>query len=57
MGKDGTPRNSNNLENAGFKKEGTLRKAFFSRGEWIDTAVFSILREEWKEPKILTRKT
>lgn len=45
------------LENAGFKKEGTLRKAFFSRGEWIDTAVFSILREEWKEPKILTRKT
>jgi ribosomal-protein-alanine N-acetyltransferase len=45
------------LENAGFKKEGTLRKAFFSRGEWIDTAVFSILREEWKEPKILTRTT
>jgi ribosomal-protein-alanine N-acetyltransferase len=45
------------LENAGFKKEGILRKAFFSRGEWIDTAIFSILREEWKEPEILTRKT
>ena len=43
------------LEKVGFKKEGTLRKSFFMRGEWRDAYVYSILREEWKEPKILTR--
>ena len=45
------------LEKAGFKKEGIIRKSFFSRGIWRDTAMFSILREEWKEPKTLTRAT
>jgi len=43
------------LEKAGFKKEGTIRKRFFIRGEWTDNSVYSILREEWKEPKILTK--
>jgi ribosomal-protein-alanine N-acetyltransferase len=43
------------LENAGFQKEGTIRKRFSIRGEWIDAYIYSILREEWKEPKILTR--
>lgn len=43
------------LEKAGFVKEGILRKSFYSRGEWRDTAIFSVLREEWKEPKILTK--
>jgi RimJ/RimL family protein N-acetyltransferase len=43
------------LEKAGFKKEGTLRKNFFMRGEWRDALVYSILREEWKAPKILTK--
>jgi RimJ/RimL family protein N-acetyltransferase len=43
------------LEKAGFKREGTLRKNFFIRGEWTDDYIYSILREEWKEPKILTR--
>ena len=43
------------LEKTGFKKEGTLRKSFFMRGKWVDVFIFSILREEWKEPKILTR--
>ncbi len=43
------------LEKAGLKKEGILRKGFFSRGEWTDDYMYSILREEWKEPKILTR--
>jgi len=43
------------LEKAGFKKEGTLRKNFFMRGEWTDDYIYSILREEWKEPKILTK--
>ena len=43
------------LEKVGFKKEGTLRRNFFTRGEWRDAYIYSILREEWKEPKILTR--
>ena len=53
------PRNvasSKLLEKVGFKKEGTLRKSFFMRGEWVDSYIYSILREEWKEPKILTKK-
>jgi RimJ/RimL family protein N-acetyltransferase len=43
------------LEKAGFKKEGTIRKGLFARGEWGDWFLYSILREEWKEPKILTK--
>ena len=43
------------LEKAGFRKEGTMRKYFFLRGELRDACVYSILREEWKEPKVLTR--
>jgi ribosomal-protein-alanine N-acetyltransferase len=43
------------LEKAGFKKEGILRKNFFMRGKWADACIYSILREEWKEPKILKR--
>jgi len=43
------------LEKAGFKKEGILRKTFFTRGEWRDAYIYSILREEWKEPRILTK--
>ena len=45
------------LEKVGFKKEGILRKNFFMRGEWREAYIYSILREEWKEPKILTRTT
>jgi RimJ/RimL family protein N-acetyltransferase len=43
------------LEKAGFKKEGIVRKLVFVRGEWRDFCLYSILREEWKEPKILTK--
>jgi RimJ/RimL family protein N-acetyltransferase len=43
------------LEKAGFKKEGTIRKLFFLRGQLRDACLYSILREEWKEPKILTK--
>jgi RimJ/RimL family protein N-acetyltransferase len=43
------------LEKAGFDKEGTMRKCDFSRGEWKDAYLYSILREEWKEPKVLTK--
>jgi RimJ/RimL family protein N-acetyltransferase len=45
------------LERVGFKKEGIIRKYVFVRGEWRDALLYSILREEWKEPKILTRTT
>jgi RimJ/RimL family protein N-acetyltransferase len=43
------------LENAGFTREGTTRKSAFNRGEWSDGYIYSILREEWKEPRILSR--
>jgi ribosomal-protein-alanine N-acetyltransferase len=43
------------LGKAGFQKEGIMRKRFFSNGDWRDTVMFSTLREEWKEPKILAR--
>ncbi len=43
------------LEKAGFTKEGTIRKSVFIRGVWQDGVLYSILREEWKEPKILTK--
>jgi RimJ/RimL family protein N-acetyltransferase len=42
------------LEKVGFKREGTLRKIALIWGELTDMFIFSILREEWKEPKILT---
>jgi RimJ/RimL family protein N-acetyltransferase len=44
------------LEKNGFQREGTLRKASYLRGEWIDIDIYSILREEWNGPKILTKK-
>jgi RimJ/RimL family protein N-acetyltransferase len=42
------------LENAGFKREGTIRRSAFNNGEWSDGYMYSILREEWKEPKTPT---
>jgi len=45
------------LEKVGFKAEGTIRKLSFVRGEWKDKTLYSILLEEWKEPKILTKTT
>ena len=42
-------------EKTGFRKEGIIRKCFFAKGEWRDMLLYSILREEWKEPKILTK--
>jgi RimJ/RimL family protein N-acetyltransferase len=43
------------LEKAGLQREGTMRKCLFNRGEWRDYYLYSILREEWKEPKVLTK--
>jgi RimJ/RimL family protein N-acetyltransferase len=45
------------LEKVGFKREGTLRNNFFMWGEWTDDYIYSIIREDWKEPKILTKTT
>jgi RimJ/RimL family protein N-acetyltransferase len=36
------------LEKCGFKKEGCQRKAIFTNGEFQDTYIYRILREEWK---------
>lgn len=43
------------LEKTGFQREGVLRKVGYVRGKWADACIYSILREEWKEPKILTK--
>jgi RimJ/RimL family protein N-acetyltransferase len=43
------------LEHAGFRREGTIRRSSFVRGEWRDMFLYSILREEWKEPRVLTK--
>jgi len=45
------------LEKAGFSKEGVMRKSLYVKGEYKDQYLYSILREEWKDPKILTRTT
>jgi len=39
------------LEKADFTKEGTLRKVGYVGGEPTDAYIYSILKEEWKEPK------
>ena len=43
------------LEKADFKREGTKHKTNFYRGDWRDCHLYSILREEWKEQKMLTK--
>ncbi|MFX0169784.1 MAG: GNAT family N-acetyltransferase [Candidatus Hodarchaeota archaeon] len=41
------------LEKNGFKKEGVLRMIMYSMGGAQDCTIYSILREEWKGPKVL----
>lgn len=41
------------LERAGFQLEGRLRRTVFSRGQWRDTLMYSLLREEWRQARIL----
>lgn len=45
------------LEKAGFSKEGIMRKSWYIRGSYRDMYLYSILREDWKEPKILTKSS
>ena len=42
-------------ENVGFKKEGIVRNGGFAKGKFVDACLLGILREEWKEPKRLTK--
>ncbi len=41
------------LEKIGFKREGKIRKRFYIQGQWVDQFLYSLLKEEWKGPKIL----
>ncbi len=41
------------LEKNGFEKEGILRKLAFMVGKHGDAALYSIIREDWVEPKVL----
>jgi ribosomal-protein-alanine N-acetyltransferase len=43
------------VEKCGFLREGTLRRYPFIRGRWRDSFLYSIIKEEWKEPKTLAR--
>ena len=43
------------LEKVGFIKEGIIRKSVFIRGKWRDGILYSILRDEWAKPHILTK--
>jgi RimJ/RimL family protein N-acetyltransferase len=45
------------LEKSGFKPEATTRKSSFVRGEWRDEYRYSMLRDEWKESRLLTKPT
>jgi len=42
------------LEKNGFKKEGVIRNVGFLRGKIRDGVLFSIIRDDWDTPKILT---
>jgi len=42
------------LEKVGFKREGEIRHAAWIRGRWVNYYGWSILREEWKGPRILS---
>ena len=42
-------------EKTGFKTEGIIRKGGFTWGNYVDCCILGILKEEWKEPKILTK--
>jgi len=44
-------------EKAGFRKAGVIRNGGFVNGKCADTCLLGILREEWKEPRILTKTT
>jgi RimJ/RimL family protein N-acetyltransferase len=42
------------LEKIGFKKEGVIRNVGFMKGKVRNGVLYSIIREEWGQPSILT---
>ncbi len=42
------------LEKTGFKKEGFIRNAGYGRGKYRNGVLYSIIREDWGQPRILT---
>jgi RimJ/RimL family protein N-acetyltransferase len=39
------------LAKVGAVKEGTLRRSFLRRGEYLDQVIWSIVREDWRQAK------
>jgi len=39
------------LEKNGFKREAELRKRFFNKGQYRNEYIYSLLREEWENPR------
>jgi [ribosomal protein S5]-alanine N-acetyltransferase len=39
------------VERAGFSQEGELRNAYWTRGGWRNGYMYSITRDDWKEPR------
>ncbi len=37
------------LDRVGFRREGTLRRALWFKGEWVDDVVYGLLASEWTE--------
>jgi RimJ/RimL family protein N-acetyltransferase len=44
------------LEKNGFKRECEMRKRAFNRGQYKNEYMYSLLREEWKELRIMTKR-
>lgn len=38
-------------EKLGFKQEGQIRKAYYKNGEYVDTIIVGLLKEEWEEER------
>ena len=38
------------LERVGFRREGVLRQLYFREGEYRDSVVYGLLRQEWTPP-------
>lgn len=43
------------IEKAGFRREGEIRNAYWTRGKWKNGHLYSITREDWKEPRVLRK--
>jgi RimJ/RimL family protein N-acetyltransferase len=44
------------VEKVGFSREGELRSAYWTRGDWKNAYMYSITREDWKEPRLFGAK-